>query len=304
MRTTTNYGWSVPNADADPDAVPTHLGGLADDVDAIMAGWADGSYATMTGTTAKRGQLWFVNTGGTKVNTLWRGNADGSWSQVSLLPGASGSVTTAGFGDTPVAGATTDQFSPIDHKHGMPTNPVTPHVAASNPHPALWDAVATDISKSSPTDAQSEGALNLAARADHVHGRLAGLAGSGYNTFSGADIVAAGTIDVAYPFPLEIWCLVLMTFTVLATAANAVARIFVNSYGTSTGLGGCTDGQINIATNGAFNTLTLWGILSPQAVSAGGLALDVETLTNCKLPIRAPDGIDFGQVFTVIPLGS
>lgn len=131
MRNTTNWAIPVPSSNADPDAVPTHLGNAIDAVDALIAACKDGTLASRPA--AGNPNTYYMVSSGPSIGTLFWDNGS-IWLQVTPTAGVVSDVTTAGFGDAPVIGVKPG-FAPSDHRHGMPANPVTAHVAASNPHP-------------------------------------------------------------------------------------------------------------------------------------------------------------------------
>lgn len=139
MRNTTNWGLLVPSDDADPDDVPTHVGDLADQLDSIL-GVPSGTYAnrpvSSVASPGITGRLYYVTGGGTNSGALYRDNGTG-WDLLNgqYGMGSSADVKTLGWGDTPSIGTAAKGWSAADHDHGTPANPVTAHVAASNPHP-------------------------------------------------------------------------------------------------------------------------------------------------------------------------
>lgn len=134
MRTTTNWGLTVPSASTDPDDVPTQVGAFGDQLDADL-GAQGGTFAARPNPGILN-QLYFVTTG-TNAGTLYRWNGT-SWDTASGVAGVTGDVTTAGFGDVPAIGTPSKGYAPSDHRHGQQANPVIAHVAASNPHPQYY----------------------------------------------------------------------------------------------------------------------------------------------------------------------
>lgn len=140
MRSTTNWGLTVPSDDADPDDVPTHVGDLADQLDTIL-GVPAGTYANRpVSSVASPGivnRMYYVTGGGTNSGALYRDNGTG-WDLVngaSFGIGSTADIQTLGWGDAPSVGTAAKGFAAADHDHGTPANPVTAHVAATNPHP-------------------------------------------------------------------------------------------------------------------------------------------------------------------------
>ncbi|HEU5046078.1 MAG TPA: hypothetical protein VFT75_18305 [Nocardioidaceae bacterium] len=140
MRSTTNWGLVVPDSDTDPDDVPTQVGDLADQLDTFLS-VLSGTYANRPASTVASpgivGRLYFVTGGGTNSGALYRDNGTG-WDLLNGAAygvGSTADVTTLGWGDTPSVGTAAKGWAAADHDHGTPANPVTAHVAATNPHP-------------------------------------------------------------------------------------------------------------------------------------------------------------------------
>jgi hypothetical protein len=138
MRTTTRWDLPVPNQDSDPDEVPTHMGDLADAIDALMAAFLHGPYSSLPAA-GNPDTYYYVDSGGTNQGALYRDNG-ATWDRVNLDLNTSGAaITTAAFGDAPAAGSSS-AAAKADHRHGMMANPLTAHLAASDPHPQYLKA--------------------------------------------------------------------------------------------------------------------------------------------------------------------
>lgn len=131
--------WALPYPeDTDPDDVPAHIQALADALDLIVTGWASDTWANRpVGAAIKDGLFfWAVDQG-----VIYVGQG-GVLRTIGTPAGATGDLSTIAFGDAPAMGAS-GKYADAVHRHGAPANPVTAHVAASDPHPAY--ALDTDL---------------------------------------------------------------------------------------------------------------------------------------------------------------
>jgi hypothetical protein len=143
MRQTSKYKFNVPESAVDPDDVPTHLGNLADAVDALIGlplhGTLSNRPVSTSGSPGIEGRIYYVDSG-PGLGITWRDNGSG-WDQLVPGAGVTSDVRTLGWGDLSSAGTPSKGFAPVDHDHGTPSNPITAHLAASNPHPQYAQTV-------------------------------------------------------------------------------------------------------------------------------------------------------------------
>lgn len=143
--TTTKWGFIIPD-ETDTDDVPSWLEQLADGIDVTIAGFKADTYANRPNTPATLIDglfFWATDTGALYVVQ------GGALKALQVSFGDTAHTTTAAFGDVASAGNGTDGAAPISHRHGMPANPVTAHVAAGDPHSQY--ALDTDVAATNAT---------------------------------------------------------------------------------------------------------------------------------------------------------
>jgi hypothetical protein len=136
MRFTQKYSLLVPSDDNDTDDVPTHVGGLADQLDGLITSFTDGPSSSRPAPGILN-RYYFVSSG-TGRGLLYRDTGT-AWDLANAIAGSTSDVSTAGYADTPSIGTPSKGWAPADHVHGSQSNPVIAHVAASNPHPQYAD---------------------------------------------------------------------------------------------------------------------------------------------------------------------
>jgi hypothetical protein len=140
----TTAKWAIPYPEeTDPDDPPAHFEQIAAALDVTLTGWAapDTWANRPTGAAVKDGLFfWAVDQGQFYVGQ------GGALHPLTVTFGAGGDITTAAFGDGPAAGGT-GRVADAGHRHGMPANPVTAHVALGDPHPLY--ALDTDLAAAS-----------------------------------------------------------------------------------------------------------------------------------------------------------
>lgn len=122
--------WALPYPqETDPDDPPTHIQQLAAALDLVITGWAADTWANRPVGAAIKDGLWFwaVDQG-----TIYVGQG-GTLHSLAAPLGTTADVTTAAFGDAPNMGAS-GRYADAVHRHGQPANPITGHLAASDPH--------------------------------------------------------------------------------------------------------------------------------------------------------------------------
>lgn len=87
-----------------------------------------------------RGRYYYATDNG----IVYRDNG-ATWTSTVAAGPIAGDTTTQAFGDAASNGSS-GRSADAQHRHGMPANPVTAHVAAGDPHPAY--ALDTDLAAS------------------------------------------------------------------------------------------------------------------------------------------------------------
>lgn len=128
MLTTTKWSFPYPEG-SDADDVPTAMQSLADALDVKIVGWSANTWANRPiGADIKDGLIFWATDLG-----LFYICYNGSLQTVGRPLGTSQDITTIAYGADPGAGGS-GRTADAAHRHGAPSNPVTAHNAAADPH--------------------------------------------------------------------------------------------------------------------------------------------------------------------------
>jgi hypothetical protein len=139
---TTKYQLPFP-LPSDNNDVPADMQALANAIDGIIAGFSSGTLANRPVSTAGSPGIQDRYFYATDNGLLYRDTGT-SWVTIGAQFGQAGDTSTLAFGGAPALGGT-GRVADAGHSHGMPANPVTAHVAASDPHSQY--ALDTDIAR-------------------------------------------------------------------------------------------------------------------------------------------------------------